>query len=778
LAAPWEPAARGAANQNAGVIDDLLAHMTLDEKHAQLGCVWSTQLVERDAFSPVAATRLLASGIGEITRIGASTGLRARERAELTNEIQRFLVEETRLGIPAIVHEESTAGLCARDATQFPQAIGLASSWDPDLVEHIADVIREQMVATGARHALAPVLDIARDPRWGRTEETYGESPYLASRLGVAYVRGLQRDLVNGVAATGKHFLGYGLPEGGMNHAPVHLGPRELREVFAEPFRAAIDEAGLATVMNSYSSVDGDACGASKAILDDLLRGELGFRGIVVADYFTTMLLITHHHVAATPAEAAKRAIEAGLDMELPALECYGESLKQLVLAGEVDLAVVDRSVRRVLALKAALGLFERPYVEVDSVRTAYGRPEHTALAREAAQRSIVVLENDGILPLRPDARLAVIGPTADDERVLQGDYSFPAHAEMLWKRDGDAGILPHAGGAFAPGPYYPDSITPLAALRSRFAAVSYAKGCDLSSRAPVQLEQVRAQIGAADIIVCCVGGESGLLAKSTSGEFRDATSLELPGNQRALVEATLATGNPVVVVVLSGRVHALPWLAGRAAALVYAWCPGEQGGAGLADVLCGDVDATGRLPLTIPRNAGQIPIHHDHRAGGGRSQMLGDYIDAPSTPLYPFGHGLSYTTFAYRDLELDAATTDRAFDVRCTIRNTGARAGTEVVQCYVRDEDARIARPRKQLAGFTRLTVEPGEERVVAFTVDPTQFAYYDDEMRLVVEPGDIRVMVGDRTATAAMSGPRREIAPSDRKPTTVASAPVVTTT
>src|SRR3954469_9807526 len=356
-------------------LEDLLAQMTLDEKLAQLGCVWSTTLVDADGFSPAHARQAMPHGIGEVTRIGATTGLRPRERAALANAIQRHLVEETRLGIPAIVHEESTAGLCARDATQFPQAIGLASTWNPELIERVGVVIREQMVATGARHTLAPVLDVARDPRWGRVEETYGESAYLTARLGVAYVRGVQCDLATGVAATGKHFLGYALSEGGLNHAPVQLGPRELREVAAEPFRAAISEAGLATVMNSYASVDGLPCGGSKAILDDLLRGELEFTGAVVADYGTTGLLMTHHRVAATKGEAARRALEAGLDMELPQLDCYGAPLRELVESGEVDVALVDRSVRRVLALKDALGLFENPYVDEDAAGPAYARP-------------------------------------------------------------------------------------------------------------------------------------------------------------------------------------------------------------------------------------------------------------------------------------------------------------------------------------------------------------------------------------------------------------------
>jgi beta-glucosidase len=753
-------------------VDSLLASMTLDEKLAQLGCVWVTQVVEDDAFSETAAREHLAHGIGEITRIGASTGLLPRQRAALANAIQRFCVEETRLGIPMIVHEESTAGLCARGATQFPQAIGLASSWNPDLLERIGAVIRAQMVATGARHTLAPVLDVARDPRWGRTEETYGESAYLASRLGVAYVRGVQGDLTSGVAATGKHFLGYGLSEGGMNHAPVHLGGREVREVFAEPFRAAIAEAGLATVMNAYNSVDGLACGGSKAILDDLLRGELGFGGAVVADYFTTALLITHHNVAATPAEAAKRALEAGLDMELPQLQCYGEPLKALIEAGEVDEALVDRSVRRVLAMKDALGLFEHPYVDEDAAEHTLGGAD---LAVEAAREAIVLLEYDGVtLPFARDLQIAVVGPAADDERLLQGDYSYPAHTEIVWKQAGDTGILPQAGGAFAPGPYYPDSVTPLAGLRAHFASVTYARGCEITGDDRSGFDEAVAVARDADVVVCCVGGRSGLLRDCTTGEFVDATDLDLTGVQRDLVEALLATGTPVVVVVMSGRVHSLPWLAGRAAAIFYAWCPGEQGGTALADILRGETGPSGRLPISVPRRVGQIPIHHDHRAGGGRVQMLGDYSDSPTTPLYSFGHGCTYTSFTYDALAVGSGSTSDPIVVSCDVTNSGTREGIEVVQCYLRDEVARCARPRMQLAGFARVALAPGATRRVQFTIDPTQLAYYDEDMRLVIEPGAVRCMVGASVsdvrlhASVVVEGPEREIAPNDRRPTT----------
>ncbi len=633
------------------------------------------------------------------------------------------------MGIPAIVHEESTAGLCAREATQFPQAIGLAATWDTDLLQRIGAVIREQMVATGARHTLAPVLDVARDPRWGRVEETYGESPYLTARLGVAYVRGVQGDLRSGVAATGKHFLGYAMSEGGLNHAPVHLGPRELREVYAEPFRAAIAEADLATVMNSYASVDGVACGASRAILDDLLRGELGFTGAVVADYSTTELLISHHRVAATKGEAAQRALEAGLDMELPQLDCYGAPLKALVEDGTVDVALIDRSVGRVLALKESLGLFDDAYVSEEDAASAYGRGADRALARDAATKAIVLLKNDGVLPLAShDARLAVVGPAADDMRLLQGDYSYPAHTEIVQPRDRE-GRLIDTPGRFAAGPYYPESVTPLSGIRALAREAAYARGCGVRSTRIDDIAGAAALRRAADVAVCVVGGRSGLMPDSTSGEFRDVTDLGLPGAQQQLVAAVVATGTPTIVVVISGRVHALPWIAEHAAALLYAWPAGEQGGAAIADVLFGAVSPSGKLPISLPRSAGQIPVHHDTRAGGGSSAIYGDYVDSPTTPLFPFGFGLSYTSFSYADLAVDEPVhTEAPFDVRVSVTNGGARPGTEVVQLYLRDEVARVARPKQSLAGFARVPLEPGASATVTFTVDSSALGYYDE--------------------------------------------------
>ena len=765
-------------------MEDLLGRMSLEEKLAQLGCVWSTQLVENDAFSPAKAEALLAKGTGHITRIGASTGLRPNESAAFANAIQRHLVEQTRLGIPAIVHEESCAGLTARDATQFPQAIGLASTFEPELIEAMGRVIRAQMLAVGARQTLAPVLDVTRDPRWGRAEETYGEDPYLASRIGVAYVRGVQgEDLARGVAATGKHFLGYGLSEGGLNHAPAHIGARELREVFARPFEAAIREAGLASIMNAYNEIDGLPCGGSKAILEDLLRGELGFDGVVVADYFTTRLLQTFHGVAEDSGEAGQVALEAGLDVELPRLDCYGEPLRERVESGAVALALVDRSVRRVLRMKLELGLFESPYVDEESADSVYQTAEQRALAREIARKSIVLLQNEGdVLPLDPSlSSLAVIGPCADDVRLQQGDYSYPAHLEMIYQPDGASAaasdILPRSDElAFAPGPYFVPMISLLEGVRaavSQATQIRVVKGCEITGDAMKEegfAEAVEAA-RASQVAIVAVGGKSGLTRDCTSGEFRDAADLRLTGVQQDLVLAVAATGTPTIVVLMNGRVFALAEIAERVAAIVEAWLPGEEGGGAIADVLFGRTNPAGRLPISLPRSVGQVPIYYNHKSGGGRSQMLGDYSDLPTTPLFPFGHGLSYTRFEYGALEVKplAVSPEATVSIALDVSNTGERAGDEVVQLYLRDPVASVTRPVKQLAGFLRLHLQPGETRRLRFRLDLSQLSFYDTDMRLVVEPGEVRVMVGASSADVraeasfTIEGKLRELRPAD---------------
>jgi len=738
-------------------VENLLALMTLDEKLAQLVCLWSSAFVSTGTFDPNVVTGMMPHGIGQITRIGASTGLHPEESAALMNAIQQVAIEHTRLGIPVIVHEESTGGFCHRDATVFPQGVGLAATWDPNLVKQVAGVIRTQMMAVGARHALAPVLDIARDPRWGRVEETYGEDPVLSGTIGTAYVQGLQSDdLRQGVAATGKHFLGYAMSEGGRNWGPVQMGPRELREVYAEPFAAVIRNAGLATIMNSYASVDGLPCAGSPTILTELLRKELGFAGAVVADYFSVLQLMTYHHVAGTPGEAARLALLAGLDMELPAADCYGAPLKAEVEAGWVPLEVVDTAVRRVLCLKFQLGLFEHPYVDAEAANRAFQTPEQRSLARQAVAESIILLTNDGVLPLAPTVkRVAVIGPGADDERLLQGDYHYPAHLEILYAAppnvEAEGLLLPQARGSYAPGPYFTPHVTPLAGLRAALGNdvdVRYTKGCEVLGDDQSGFAEAMQVARNADVAVVVVAGRSGISRPVTVGEGNDATNLDLTGMQQELVDAITETGTPLVVVVLSGRVHTLASIATRANALLQVFPPGEEGGNGLADVLTGKVNPSGRLPVSLSRSVGQVPTHVGHRAGGDRAMFYGDYIDSPTSPLFAFGHGLSYTAFAYNDLTVQAKNTTEPIEVSIEVHNTGEQAGDEVVQLYYRDLVASVARPERMLLGFARLSLPPGQARRVTFTVHPSRLAFYDPHMRFVTEPGAFTFSIGASSA------------------------------
>ncbi len=743
-------------------VEDLLSQMTLDEKLAQLGCLWSTTLVRDDLFDADFAASKMPHGIGQVTRIGASTGLRPRESAALMNAIQQVALERTRLSIPIFVHEECVGGFCHRDATVFPHGIGLAATWNPELIQQVGEVIRQQMVAVGARLGLGPVFDIARDPRWGRVEETYGEDPVLAGAIGTAFVRGLQTDdLRHGVAATGKHFLAYAMSEGGRNWNPVQLGPRELREVYAEPFAAAIRDAGLAAVMNAYTSIDGVPCVSSAALLTDMLRGELGFTGSVVADYWSIPQLERFHRTASSRGEAAAQALSAGLDAELPSTDFYGEPLKAEVEAGRVPMATVDTAVRRLLRLKFQLGLFERPYVDEDAVEAHFQTPEQRTLARRAAADSVVLLANNGVLPLGTGlTRVAVIGPAADDQRLLQGDYHYPAHQEGIYlaepKNDepglmGEESFIPHAGGAYSPGPYFTPHITPLAGLRAALGEqtdVTYARGCEIMGDDRSGFDEAVAAASAAEVAVVVVGGKSGLHRPVTVGEANDAVSLDLTGVQQELIDALAATGTPLVVVVLSGRVHTLEPVARQASALLYMFPPGEEGGSGLADVLTGTVAPSGRLPVTLPRSVGQVPIYAGYRAGGKMPMFFGTYTDCDPTPLFAFGHGLSYTSFAYGALAVQATDTHSPLELSIEVRNTGQYAAQEVVQLYGRDCVASVARPDLMLLGFARVALEAGQTRQVRFRVHPSRLAYYNSRMEFVTEPGAFWFGVGASSA------------------------------
>jgi beta-glucosidase len=731
-------------------VADLLDRMTPEEKLAQLGSVWVFEVLESDQLDPGKAALRLGAGIGQITRVAGATSLDRPAVATLANAIQRFLVERTRLGIPAIVHEECLHGFVARDAVCFPQAIGLAAAWDPGLVETMARGLGRELRAAGAQQGLAPILDVARDPRWGRIEETYGEDPYLIAELGIAYVRGLQAD--GEVLATGKHMVGHGVPEGGLNRAPAHIGPRELRDVFLWPFEAAV-RAGMRSMMHAYEDVDGVPCVASRELFTTTLRGEWGFDGVVVSDYIGIDELVTSHSVVDDLSAAAVLALEAGIDVELPTTAAYGRPLAEALADGRADGALVDRAVARVLRVKFELGLFERPYV--DPERALPPADEGRALAREIAHASMVLLSNDGTLPLRDDlGAIAVIGPNADSARNLLGDYAHIAHIETL---------LEARDGANPQGLAVPDSLdldealdgraTILDAIRARVSPateVRYARGCGVLDGSDAEIAEAVAAAQGADVAILVVGEKSGLTPDCTCGETRDRAELTLAGRQEELVAAIAATGTPIVLVLVAGRPLAVEAAAARSHAVLCAWVPGDEGGPAVADVLFGDVCPGGKLPVTVPRHVGQVPIYYAHKPSGGRSHWHEEYVDGSHLPLWPFGHGLSYTRFALHGPVLDRARIgpDDEVAIAVDVENVGGRPGDEVVQLYVRDEEASVTRPVKELRGFRRVRLAPGERRRVTFRLAAEQLAFTDRDGRLVIEPGRVRVMVGTSAA------------------------------
>ena len=735
-------------------VNDLLGQMTLDEKIAQLGSCWVFELLTHMQFDPSKAQTLLSNGIGQITRLAGASSLGPTEAAQLANQIQKYVTENTRLRIPALIHEECCSGYMARNATCFPQTIGVACTWEPELARAMAGVVRQQMRAAGAHQGLSPLLDVTRDPRWGRTEETYGEDPYLVARMGVEFVRGLQgNDWKSGVLATGKHFVGYGASEGGMNWAPPHINARELDEVYLFPFEAAVREAGLMSVMNAYHELDGVPCAGSHYLLTELLRERWGFDGIVVSDYFAINQLFMFHQIVHDKQSAAIKALAAGLDVELPNTDCYGAPLRQAVESGRIDAALVDSSVARHLRMKFMLGLFENPFVDEGRAVEVFDTPDQRRLARRIAQKSIVLLKNDGdLLPLSKNIKsLAVIGPSADSVRNLIGDYAYPCHVESL------AEMAAVGGNVFdAPTPESPELADTFVPIKSILQAVGerldptvkihYAEGCGIIDPAEADFGAAITAARSAEVAIVVVGDRAGLTLACTTGEARDRAELGLPGVQQELVEAIQATGTPVVVVLINGRPAAIPWIAEYVPAIVEAWLPSEEGADAVVDVLFGDYNPGGKLAITIPRGVGQVPIYYGHKASGGRSQWKIEYVEMSNKPLYPFGYGLSYTTFALDNLRCDHRQV-RAGDhitLSLDVTNTGPVDGDEVVQLYIRVPNASVTRPVKELKGFQRVHLKAGERRSVRFVLGVNQCAYRDEAMQLVVEPGPFQVMIG----------------------------------
>ncbi|MEV0592879.1 glycoside hydrolase family 3 N-terminal domain-containing protein [Nonomuraea cavernae] len=790
---PWQDPTLPVADR----VEVLLAEMTLEEKIAQLGSLWvgnhtragdgpadaSLDGPEFDgpgrdgpgldgpgseaegtpnvapaqdtfaAFGALPFDEATRHGLGHLTRVFGSVPVTVAEGAAELVRLQRSVVERSRLGVPALAHEECLTGFTTYGATVYPAAIAWGATFDPELVERMAAAIGRDMRAVGVHQGLSPVLDVVRDYRWGRVEETMGEDPYLVAMLGAAYVRGLESA---GVIATLKHFAGYSASRAARNHGPVPMGRRELMDTILPPFETAITEGGARSVMNSYSDVDGIPAAVDSWLLTDLLREEWGFTGTVVSDYWAVPFLATTHGVAADMDDAGVQALTAGLDVELPETLSFGPHLAERVRRGELPESLVDRAARRLLTQKAQLGLLDRDWTPEGSVAAAgdvdLDSPANRALARELAERSIVLLDAGTALPLlgegRPaPRRVAVVGPAAADPRTFMGCYAFPNH------------VLPrHPGLGLGI-----DAPSVLDALRAELpdAEIVHERGCDVRDDDRSGFAAAAAAARDADLCVAVVGDLAGMFGQGTSGEGCDAEDLRLPGVQEDLLAGLAATGTPLVVVVVSGRPYALGETHARAAALVQAFMPGEEGGGAIAGILSGRVQPAGKLPVQIPRRPGGQPGTYLQPPLGADSQGISN-LD-PS-PLFPFGHGASYTTFDLGDLRVSdtEVPTDGEFTVSVRVRNTGGRAGEEVVQLYLRDVLAQVTRPVRQLTGFARVRLEPGASTEVSFRVHADRTAFTGRDLRRIVEPGDIEVLVGTSAADLPCRGGIRLTGPT----------------
>jgi beta-glucosidase-like glycosyl hydrolase len=756
-------------------VSDLLGRMTLPEKIAQMHSCWlilsadGNHRIRTDAFCQTATTNdikeMLRLGVGEITRPLGTRPVDPKEGVRALNGLQKFLVEETRLGVPAISHEECLTGLMVKSATLFPSALNYGSTWNPNLIEAVGKEIAREAKQIGCHQGLAPVLDVSRDVRWGRTEETMGEDPYLVGVLGTRYVKGLQgenRELL----ATLKHYVGHSFSEGARNHAPVHLGFRELNDIFMLPFEMAVKQANAGSLMPAYHDIDNESCHASRFLLTEVLRDQWGFDGLVVADYAGINLLYTHHGLAKDKAEAAALAFNAGLDVELPGFEC-AEHLQQAVERGQISEAKINEIVVRVLAQKIRLGLFENPYVSENEV--SLQSDVASDLAKEVALQSVVLLENKGILPLDASRKptLAVIGPTADDQLAMFSGYSFPVHLIAANMQEEER--VQYAK-------------TPLKALTERFGAnnVRYAKGCHIlierNPEAPVFPGDVDSDILAGlkrtspisrdtsliqdavscarqcDVAIAFVGDLAGLFQTGTVGEGSDTDSLQLPGVQQELLKEVIATGAPTIIVMTSGRPYALDGLEDQAAAVLMAFQPGQEGADAIADLLTGYANPSGRLVVSIPKNVGAVPYYYNHKL-----KSSGTPVAYHFGSKYPFGYGLAYTRFEYSTLtirEKHININDGAIALSLKLENSGEREGCEVVQVYVRDVYASLVRPVKELKAFERVTLKPKQRAVVSFTIPVDMLNFTNVDNRRMVEAGEFEIMVGASSGDIRLRG------------------------
>lgn len=734
---PWHDRALPAP-ERAGA---LIAELTLEEKVAQLYGIWIGAAEDGADVAPhqhemsgdIDLDVLLPKGLGQITRAFGTAPVDAALGAQSLARLQERIVESSRFGIPALVHEECLAGFAAYGATAYPVPLSWGATFDPGLIERMSRRIGDDMRSVGVHQGLAPVLDVVRDARWGRVEETIGEDPYLVGTVASAYVRGLES---SGIVATLKHFVGYSASRAGRNLAPVSVGHRELADVLLPPFEMVVREARPRSVMNAYTDLDGVPTAADRGLLTGLLRDTWGFEGTVVADYFSVAFLQTLHGTAGDLGDAAVAALEAGIDVELPTVHAFGEALMDAVADGRIDEAVIDRALLRVLVQKIQLGLLDAP-AEPAAATAAKGSvdldsPENRDLARRIAEQAIVLLRNDGTLPLTAPTSIAVIGPTADDPLAVLGCYGFPTHVGVHHPESGMGIELP----------------TLVEALREEFpgAEITLAPGTSIDGGETDGIAAAVELAASADVVVLALGDRAGLFGRGTSGEGCDAETLDLPGAQGALLEAVLDAGTPTVLTLLAGRPYVLGTAPDRAAAVVQAFFPGEEGTRALAALLSGRVNPSGRLPVSVPASPGAQPSTYLASTLARRSEVSN--IDP--TARYPFGHGLGYTSFAWSGLVVETAeaATDGSFKLSLNVENTGDRAGAEVVQLYVHDPVASVVRPLQRLIGFERLQLEAGASVRLSVEVPADLASFTGRDGLRIVEPGALVLGFGRSSA------------------------------
>lgn len=726
-------------------VNDLLKRMTLEEKMAQIQCIWQRKarfLDQHGNIFPDSAAVYLKNGIGQVGRPSEgfdrskNTGRDAAQNANFTNQIQRYLVEKTRLGIPAFFHEECLHGHAAKDATSFPQPIGLAGTWNRQMIEDLFTMTAREARVRGTHQALAPVVDVVRDPRWGRTEETYGEDPFLAGEIGLAAVFGFQGrgNTIdeNHVVATLKHMTGHGQPEGGNNISPASISERMVREMFLPPFKKCVQKGRVRSVMPSYNEIDGVPSHANKWLLQTILRGEWGFNGTIVSDYYAVRELADRHHIVPNWKEAAKAAFTTGVDIELPEQESY-QLLKDVFASGELPMSALDTAVARSLRLKFELGLFENPYVDEAKAKAEVGSAKNAALALKAAEEAVTLLQNkDGLAPISLDKykTIAVIGPNADCE--LLGGYSdhpkyFVTVLQGLKDKIGSKAKVLYAEGCgiTQPGSWYLDPVTPTDPKQDR----------EKIADAVRTAQQ-------ADLVILAIGGNE-LTSREAWAESHlgDRPNLEMVGLQNELVNALAATGKPIVSLLFNGRPLAVQNVLEKTGAVFECWYLGQECGRAVANILLGEVNPSGRLPISFPRSAGHIPAFYNYKPTARRGYLWDDV-----SPLFPFGYGLSYTSFSISEPKLDKATIGKNENaiVRVNVTNTGKIAGKETVQLYIHDKVSSVTRPIKELKGFEKIALQPGESKQVTFTLTPEELAMWDIHMQWIVEPGDFDIMVG----------------------------------